>query len=296
MTDPNFKPMHVTVTRAHCHGNGSLGRFWILPGSRDRAKQIAETFLQDCEVIFSPRGHDGYIGKYDAPDGTVVDIGVISTGMGAPSVDIIATEMIKLGAKVLVRVGTAGAMQKTLGIGDIVIATGAVRDEGTTRHYMPLEYPALGSATVVTAMCAAAQRQLETEDDELQEGAQWVYDAGPVHTKDSLMAREFKFGPYAPEHKRYMEVLEDLGCLASEMEVAMLFSLAQVYGVKAGCVLAIIGGGDDAPISDQAHLKAEAVNRSCSIVCQGMAHLKKSLMRYGRRASLLGRSLSQVIR
>ncbi|EER12891.1 Uridine phosphorylase, putative, partial [Perkinsus marinus ATCC 50983] len=241
MTDPNFKPMHVTVTPEHCLGNGGLGRFWILPGSRDRAQQIAETFLQDCEVIASPRGHDGYIGKYEAPDGTVVDIGAISTGMGAPSVDIIATEMIKLGAKVLVRVGTAGAMQKTLGIGDIVIATGAVRDEGTSRHYMPLEFPALGSAAVVTAMCSAAQHQLEAEDEELKEGAQWVYDAGPVHSKDSLMAREFKFGPYAAEHKRYMEVLENLGCLASEMEVAMLFSLAQVYGVKAGCVLAIIG-------------------------------------------------------
>ncbi|KAF4714638.1 hypothetical protein FOZ62_023849 [Perkinsus olseni] len=296
MTDPSFKPMHVTVRREHCLGNGGLGRFWILPGSRDRAKQIAETYFHDFEVISSPRGHDGYIGKYDGPDGTVVDIGVISTGMGAPSVDIIATEMIKLGAKVLVRVGTAGAMQKTLSIGDIVIATGAIRDEGTTRHYMPLEFPALGSATVVTAMCTAAQRQLESDDDKLEEGAQWVYDAGPVHTKDSLMAREFKYGPYAPEHKRYMEVLEDLGCLASEMEVAMLFSLAQVYGVKAGCVLAIIGGGDDAPISDQAHLKSEAVARSCSIVCQGMAQLKKKLARYGRKASLLGRSLSQTIK
>ncbi|KAF4667022.1 hypothetical protein FOL47_003812 [Perkinsus chesapeaki] len=295
MTDPNFKANHVTVTHEHCLGNGGLGRFWILPGSRDRAKQIAETYFHDLQVIASPRGHDGYIGKFDGADGTVVDIGVISTGMGAPSVDIIVTEMIKLGAKVLVRVGTAGAMQKTLSIGDIVIATGAVRDEGTTRHYMPLEFPALGSATVVTAMCNAAQRQLEEDDDKLEDGAQWIYDAGPVHTKDSLMAREFKFGPYGPEHKRYMEVLEDLGCLASEMEVAMLFSLAQVYGVKVGCVLAIIGGGAD-PISDDPRLKSEAVTRSCSIVCQGMALLKKKLARYGRKASLLGRSLSQTIK
>ncbi|EER09737.1 Purine nucleoside phosphorylase deoD-type, putative, partial [Perkinsus marinus ATCC 50983] len=172
--------------------------------------QISDNYSRDVAVILSPRGHDGYIGKYDAPDGTVVDIGVISTGMGAPSVDIIATEMIKLGAKVLVRVGTAGARQKTLGIGDIVIATGAVRDEGATRHYMPPEFPALGSAVVVTAMCSAAQLQLEDEDENIQGGAQWIYDAGPVHTKDSPMAREFNFGPYVPEHKRYIEVLENL--------------------------------------------------------------------------------------
>ncbi|KAF4693811.1 hypothetical protein FOZ63_010920 [Perkinsus olseni] len=289
MADPDFKPMHVTVRREHCLGNGGLGRFWILPGSRDRAKHIADNYFRDVEVIPSPRGHDGYIGKYDAPDGTVVDIGVISTGMGAPSVDIIATEMIKLGAKVLVRVGTAGAMQKTLSIGDIVIATGAIRDEGTTRHYMPLEFPALGSAAVVTAMCGAAQLELEEEDEHTEGGAQWIYDAGPVHTKDSLMAREFKFGPYGPEHKRYMEVLEKLGCLASEMEVAMLFTLGQVYGVKTGCVLALIGGGSD-PISDKANLKSEAVARSCRIVCRGMAQLKKNMDRFASKASLLGRS------
>mmetsp|Transcript_20980 Transcript_20980/g.17510 ORF Transcript_20980/g.17510 Transcript_20980/m.17510 type:complete len:80 (-) Transcript_20980:82-321(-) len=79
------------------------------------------------------------------------------------------------------------------------------------------------------------------------------------------------------------------------MRLAMLFSLAQVYGVKVGCVLAIIGGGAD-PISDDPRLKSEAVTRSCSIVCQGMALLKKKLARYGRKASLLGRSLSQTIK
>ncbi|EER15817.1 conserved hypothetical protein [Perkinsus marinus ATCC 50983] len=126
---------------------------------------------------------------------------------------------------------------------------------------MPPEFPALGSAAVVTAMCSAAQLQLEDEDENIQGGAQWIYDAGPVHTKDSPMAREFNSGPYVPEHKRYIEVLEQPGCLASDMEVAMLFTLGQVYGIKTGCVLAPIRGGSD-PISDKANLKSEVIGRS----------------------------------
>lgn len=99
------------------------------------------------------RGHDVHLGKLGG-----VDVGSVATGMGCPSVDIIVTELIKLGAKRFIRVGTAGSVQpKDIRVGSVVIGTGGVRDEGTSRNYAPPEFPAVASPLLVLALQQAAR-------------------------------------------------------------------------------------------------------------------------------------------
>lgn len=240
MLENTFTAHHMNVTREHLRGNGSVGRYVLLPGSDGRAALIAENF-ENMTVVEHSRRHNFYMGTLDV-DGVSTEIGVVATGMGCPSVDIIASELIKLGARRLLRVGTAGSLQpQRITIGSIVVATAAVRDEGTTRLYMPLEVPAIASPEMVAASVRACRTV-----------AAGRYYAGIVHTKDSLFARELEAGPQAPENERFMSLLKASGVLASEMETAMLFTLAQLYTqevrqageeveVEAGTILGIIG-------------------------------------------------------
>merc|ERR1712137_1438515 len=122
--------------------------------------------------------------------------------MGCPSVDIVVTELIKLGAKRFIRVGTAGSLQPhTIRVGDVVIASAAVRDEGTSRHYAPIEFPAIAAPTMVQALKHAAGDVSQTS--EFMKSGSKIY-CGIVHTKDSLYAREFGEGALVQSHKDYM--------------------------------------------------------------------------------------------
>jgi uridine phosphorylase len=248
MTD--FEPHHIAIGREHLEGNGALGRFVFLPGSDGRAARIADHF-SDRRDIPSDRRHTVFLGRLAGNDGAL-DVATVSTGMGCPSVDIIVTELIRLGARHLLRVGTAGSLQPDhIRRGSLVIATGAVRDESTSDRYAPIGFPALADRTLVNAACAAS-RKLGRHDATF---------CGIVHTKDSLYAREFGFGPLRSENQRYMEQLRDLGVVASEMEAAHLFVLASATPgrpgsvadlgatVRAGGVFAIVG--DDQPFAHE---------------------------------------------
>jgi uridine phosphorylase len=264
-----FTPHHISATVADLKGNGKVGRYFFIPGSNARAAVIAQNF-ENVRVLKSARGHDIHLGTLNG-----VEVAAVSTGMGCPSVDIIITELVKLGAKRFIRVGTAGSMQPhQIRVGSVVIGTGAVKDEGTSRHYAPMEFPALASPMFVRALEEAA-RQLNMDDS--------TY-LGLIHSKDSLYAREFKEGAYGAggEHKRYMQVLESLGVVASEMEASLLFTLANVHGnqvkkvsevstsaeIACACVCAIVG--DDSPFADPAKQKKAveaAIKLALKAVC-----------------------------
>jgi len=240
-----FKPHHITAKETDFAGNDRVGRYVLLPGSDGRARVIAERF-DDVRVRESGRGHNVYLGTIKGRDG-LVEVAAVASGMGCPSLDIIVTECIKLGATRFLRVGTSGSLQPdVIRPPSLVLATGAVRDEGTSRTYAPPEVPALASPAWIRALETAAGN-LGMEED--------VYE-GPIHSKDSLFAREFGQGPQAAENTKYMERLAALGVLASEMEAAHLFILGAVHGnpvapladteerresILTGCVLAVIG-------------------------------------------------------
>lgn len=266
-----FKPHHITASEADFKGNDRVGRYVLLPGSDGRAKVISERFT-DVTVRVSDRGHNVYLGTIQGHGGTV-DVAVVASGMGCPSLDIIVTECIKLGAARFLRVGTAGSLQPdVIRPPSIILATCAVRDEGTSRTYAPVEVPALASPEWIHALEKAATN-LGLEDE--------VYE-GPVHSKDSLFAREFGQGPMAVENTRYMERLAALGVLASEMEAAHLFVLGAVHGnpiaplsdrelrgegILTGCVLGVIG--DHKRFAPKA-TAAKAVNNAMDLALEGV--------------------------
>jgi len=292
----DFTPHHITATKEDMNGNGKVGgRYFLLPGSNGRAVVMA-SLLQDVTVRKSGRGHDVHLGQLEG-----IDVGICATGMGCPSVDIVVTELIKLGASRFLRVGTAGSLQPhVMRVGDLVVATAAVRDEGTSRHYAPLEFPAVASNFMVQALQQAAKECIDdfhvasSSDDEPQPLASRTF-CGVIHTKDSLYAREFGEGAMLGQHKRYMRLLKRLGVLASEMEASHLFTLAHaqahahgdsghgssssaitpiasagtatVRNIECGAVLAVVG--DDAPFADPV-AQALAVKRAIALAMQGV--------------------------
>ena len=245
-----FQPLHFTLNEEQ-----AKNRFFIIPGSTGRSKYIAENFLDSCSlvVLTSSRGHDVYLGNIKD---TEIKVGVVSTGMGCPSLDIIVTELIKLGVKSFVRVGTSGSLNiNKAPLGSIVIATGAVRDESTSSNYVPKGFPSISNFELTK---------------ELQETAQQLnikHSLGIVHTKDSLYSREFLNGPLSNESEKYMKVLEKSGVIASEMESSHLFVLGSIYAVKTATVLSVIGGGDD-PFGLPDKDKQNVIHESIQVVIE----------------------------
>ena len=251
MSEEEFKPHHINATEADLAGNGGVGRYIFFPGSDARSQSISKHF-SDLRVLASPRQHNLYLGTLEGKDGPI-DVAAISSGMGTPSLDIIMTELFKLGAKRFLRVGTAGSCQpRSLRVGNLVVGTAAVRDDNTSKLYLPAEFPAVASARFVQASVAAA-RKLGWEEKTRY---------GIVHSKDSLYAREFGAGPLAKVSGDYMQLMEASGVLASDMESSHLFVLSTLFDhelrgqgrgsaheVHAGCVLAIIG--DDRPFAPE---------------------------------------------
>ena len=104
----DYTPHHITATAADMQGNGPHGRYWLVPGSMDRAAQLATHLTDPVAVRESPRGHHAHLGVLERADGPPVDVGIVSTGMGCPTVDIILTELIRLGGRRFIRIGSAG--------------------------------------------------------------------------------------------------------------------------------------------------------------------------------------------
>lgn len=205
------KQYHIQV------GKGDVGRYVIMPGDPKRCAKIAKYF-DNAELIADSREYVTYTGYLDG-----VKVSVTSTGIGGPSAAIAMEELVMSGADTFIRIGTCGGMQTNVKSGDVVIASGAIRMEGTSREYAPIEFPAVPDVKVVNALIQAAE---ELESD---------YHVGIVQCKDSF------YGQHSPETKpvgyellNKWEAWKRLGCLASEMESAALFVVASSLRVRVG--------------------------------------------------------------
>ena len=199
--------------------NGDVGEYVILPGDPKRCKKIAEYF-DNAEFIADNREYTTYTGYLD---GTKVS--VTSTGIGGPSAAIAMEELVKVGAKTFIRVGTCGGMDLNVKGGDIVIATGAIRMEGTSKEYAPIEFPAVANLDITCSLVEAAKK------------LNYTYHTGVVECKDSFYGQhDPQRMPVNYELLNKWEAWKKLGCLASEMESAALFIVASTINVKAGSV------------------------------------------------------------
>ncbi len=199
---------------------GDVGKYVILPGDPGRVEMIA-SFLDDAKLVAHHREYVTYTGSLCG-----VPVSVTSTGIGAPSAAIAIEELIAVGADTFIRIGTAGMIQDYFDLNDCIIATGAVRDEGTTRQYIPLQYPAVADVDIVHALRKAAKTCKKTAH------------VGIIQSKDSF------YGETEPELCPNEFMLKDEwqnwkrgNVLASEMEAAALFVVASIRKVRAGCVL-----------------------------------------------------------
>ncbi len=206
--------------------NGDVARFVRLPGDPGRAELIARHFDQPRKIAYNR--------EYQTFTGTTggVPVSVTSTGIGCPSTAIAVEELVRVGADTLIRVGTGGAMQEQIMPGELVIATGAIRAEGTTRAYLPLEFPAVADPEVVSALSSAAASQ----------GLKWR--RGIVHTKDSFYGqKEPQRMPVAHQLQAEWNAYVQGGALLSEMESAALFIIAAVLQARAGSICAVASNG-----------------------------------------------------
>jgi uridine phosphorylase len=179
---------------------------------------VIASFLDRSQKIAQHREHTTYTGWLGDEK-----VSVTSTGIGGPSTAIAVEELARIGADTFIRVGTAGLMQPFVQSDDLVVVTGAVRDEGTALHYMPMEFPAVADLDVVECLRQACQAQ----------GVR--YHVGLSHSKDSF------YGEIQPERMPLAAKLQQEwqawvmgGVLCSEMEAAALFVVSSVLGKRAG--------------------------------------------------------------
>lgn len=222
MTDSDKLQYHVKVKP------GDVGRYVLLPGDPGRVEKIA-ALLDEPHFVAENREHTTWTGKLLGEK-----VSVVSTGMGCPSTAIAVEELIKVGADTFIRVGTSGAMQPYIQLGDVVVVTGAIRDEGTTRQYLPIEYPAIADIQVVNALAAAA------------DSLKVRHHLGISHSKDNFYGEiETERMPLAEELRLRWKAWVAGGAVASEMEAAALFILGSIYRKRTGAVLTVIGSDTD---------------------------------------------------
>lgn len=202
---------------------GEVGRYVILPGDPKRCAKIAKYFDEPA-LVADNREYVTYTGTLDG-----VKVSVTSTGIGGPSASIAMEELVRCGADTFVRIGTCGGMQVPVKSGDVVVATGAIRMEGTSREYAPMEFPAVADFEVLTALVDAAKAS----------GRRWH--AGVVQCKDSFYGQHsLERMPVSYELQSKWEAWKRLGVLASEMESAALFTVAAARGVRCGSAFHVI--------------------------------------------------------
>lgn len=202
---------------------GDVGKYVILPGDPKRCEKIARHF-DDAKLIADSREYVTYTGYLDG-----VKVSVTSTGIGGPSASIALEELVRVGADTFLRVGTCGGMQTDIMGGDLVIATGAIRMEGTSKEYAPIEFPAVANLEITNALVQAA-KDLNKK-----------YHVGIVQCKDAF------YGQHEPETKPVDYELVNkwnawvlLGCKASEMESAALFVVGDYLRVRVGSSFLVV--------------------------------------------------------
>ncbi len=202
---------------------GDVGRYCILPGDPARSELIARFFDDPVQVAYNR--------EYNTYTGTILGekVSVCSTGIGGPSAVIAMEELTAIGADTFLRVGTCGGIDLKVQSNDLVIATGAIRHEGTSREYAPIEFPAVPDYEVLTALVDASKAL----------GKPWH--AGVVQCKDSFYGQHSpQRMPVSYELEAKWEAWKRLGVLASEMESAALFTAAAALGVRCGSIFHVV--------------------------------------------------------
>lgn len=198
----------------------------LIPGDPGRVARIA-SFLEEPEEVAAYREYTTYRGKLRGRP-----VLVTSTGIGGPSTSICVEELAQLGVRTFLRIGTTGSIQQHVKKGDIIITQGAVRLDGASTHFAPVEYPAVSDFFTTAALVDAARAMKVTAH------------VGITASSDTFYPGQERYDTYsghvASRFRGSMKEWQALGVLNYEMESATLFTMCQALGLKAGCVLGVI--------------------------------------------------------
>lgn len=220
--------MHRTVSGGKQYhiacGKGDLAEFLLVPGDPDRVPKLAG-FWESAKEISCHREFRSFTGKYRG-----VPISVMSSGIGPACMAIVVNEASRIGVHTFIRVGSTGAIQKDIDCGDVIISSAAVRLDCTSNCYVMPEYPAVASYEVVLALIEAAEG----------------LGISNYHVGVTATTADFYAGQNRPTVKECPPCMEDLfptlqkvGVLNFEMETATLYTLASIYGLRAGSICAV---------------------------------------------------------
>ena len=202
---------------------GDIGEVVLLPGDPGRVEPIAR-LLDSPRLIARNREYVTYTGTLDGRA-----VSVCSTGIGSPSTAIAIEELAAIGATTFIRVGTTGSIQKDVHFADLVIATGAVRDEGTTPSYVPISYPAVAHVELVSAMVTAAR------------AAKQPAHTGIVRSHDALYPD--LHAPQMPRREELegaLEIWRRARVLCNDMETSTIFVICALRNLRGGSVLTVV--------------------------------------------------------
>lgn len=203
----------------------------LLPGDPGRVPKIAYLLDKDAKEIAYKREYRTYLAKVQNEN-----ILVVSTGIGGASCSICVDELAQLGVKNFIRVGTSGAIQSFLKVGDVVITSGAVRLDGASEHYAPLEYPAVAHYKILSALQEAAEK------------LKLRYYVGITASCATFYPGQERYDNYSKyvikKFQGTKKEWEKLNVLNYEMESATLFTVCSVFGLFGGCVTGIVGAED----------------------------------------------------
>jgi uridine phosphorylase len=239
---------------------GDVGEHVFLCGDPARVAKIAAGWSRVREVC-NVREYRVAVGERDG-----VRLAAASTGIGAPSTAVLVEELAKVGARTLIRVGNSGGLDPALGLGDLVISSGAVRDDGTSRSYIAPEYPAVAHYEVVAALVESARAAGATA----HVGLTWSLDA--FYARNAIARADggvdsMCFGGYRPpELESKLIALRAARVRNCEMEAGVLLTLAGLYGLQAGCICVV---SDRTPWPGPSELDLDKNMGTCIRVAEG---------------------------
>jgi uridine phosphorylase len=249
------KKYHVGLARE------DVGDYVLVPGDPFRTPSIARHFQDPKEVAFS-REYRTFTGTVDG-----VKVSAMSSGMGGPSVAIGVEELHELGVHTLLRVGTCGALQPQVKMGDLVIALAAVRSEGTSDGYVPREYPAVASLHVINALIEAA------------EAAKVPYHVGVMRSVDALYSDLVPDTMPRPDLKPELEMWTKAGVIGNDMEASTLYVVSRIRGMRAGTICLCV---DEVGAGEIHHLDPSYMDRMLSVAVDAI----RLLIKRDQRASV----------
>ncbi len=239
---------HLGLTKAMLNG-ASLA---IVPGDPERVKRIAE-LMDNATFLASHREYTSYLAYIDGK--AVV---ICSTGIGGPSTSIAVEELAQLGVTTFLRVGTTGAIQPQINVGDVIVTQAAVRLDGASLHFAPMEFPAVADFACSTALVAACH-DAGTEPH-----------IGITASSDTFYPGQERYdtvsGRVTRRFKGSLQEWQDLGVLNYEMESATLFTMCASQGWRAGCVAGVIVNRTEQEIPSETTMKATEVNAIAIVV------------------------------